>query len=216
MSNLFSLGASSTRVAVSNTVATSWSNTFTDSVQLRVTCDISMHIRVVKNNGTDEALSSDFPLFANDDVVLNVAKDEHLSFLGYTPTPGVKESGSLVFLARANDSDTITINDGSHSAVVFTFGDGTSGTVNKGSSAIDSATNLKAAIAAKVLANLLSVSVGRFSNELLIANDLYTGGTLSQGGSGVSGRITLVNFAGGESPNTAPDFHSGSAWVTKV
>lgn len=216
MSNLLSLGASSTRVAVSNTVATSWTNSFTDSVQLRVTCDIDMHVRVVKTAGSVEAVGDSFPLWARDDVILNVAKDEHLSFLGYTVTPGVKETGSLVFTARANDSDTITVNDGVHSAVVFTFGDGTSGTVNKGSSAIDSATNLKAAIAAKVLANLLSVSVGRFSNELLIANDLYTGGTLSQGGSGVSGRITLVNFAGGESPNTAPTYHAGSAWVTQV
>lgn len=60
-------------------------------------------------------------------------------------------AGTIVFAAQADLTlDTVRIFDGV-TAVVFTFGDGTGGTVNRGASATDSAQNLKTAINASAL-----------------------------------------------------------------
>lgn len=223
MSDLLALGHSSTLVAISSAVATSWVNPFTVDKRVRVVADVAMHVRVV--TGNDEATSDDFPLFAHQEVTLAIAADEHLSFIGYVEASGTKESGTVEFLApaqtHAGTPDKVTVNDGVLSAVIFTFGDGTGGTILPGATAAASAENLRAAIQAKIDSDLLSVSVQRFGATLQIVNDNYSGGTLSDSGKSngtdtdVATRITLVNFSGGASPGSPP-LHTGQAWVTQV
>lgn len=109
---------------------------------------------------------------------------------------GVAEVGSIAFSSVANDADTVIINDGVHTAVTFTFGDGTGGTVDKGSTATNSAQNLKTAIAAKVTAELLAVSAtGAAATLTLTNNAANTGGSITK--SDVDNDYTITQFAAG-------------------
>lgn len=83
------------------------------------------------------------------------------------------ETGTITFAAVADTNDTITIDNGTDTPVVFTFGGG-GGQVSPGSTNINSATNLKAAIEASAIAS--TVSVSQSTNVLTIVNLLPAGG----------------------------------------
>ncbi|MGD9670166.1 MAG: hypothetical protein AB7U75_14210 [Hyphomicrobiaceae bacterium] len=83
------------------------------------------------------------------------------------------ETGTVTFNAVADTNDTITVDNGTDTPVVFTFGGG-GGQVAPGSTATDSATNLKAAIEASAIA--ATVSVSQSTNVLTIVNLLAAGG----------------------------------------
>jgi len=83
------------------------------------------------------------------------------------------ETGTVTFNAVADTNDTITVDNGTDTPVVFTFGGG-GGQVAPGSTGTDSATNLKAAIEASAIAS--TVFVSQSTNVLTIVNLLVAGG----------------------------------------
>jgi hypothetical protein len=215
VADLFKLLPRSTgRVNVSNAVNTSWANPYQGLARVRVATDVKVHLRVV-NNDVDVATEDDFFLPAGGDMMIDVAADEHLSFLAYTEVLGTKESGSIEFSGVPVASDTITVNDGVNTAVVFTWGDGTGGTVARGATAAAAAENLRAAIQAKIDASLLNVAVARFGATLLITNNNYVGGTLSNAFASGVHNFAVTNFSGGANPGSPP-LHTGSVWVTRI
>lgn len=112
--------------------------------------------------------------------------------LKMVPT-GVAEIGQIVVGSTAHDGDTVTIDDGFHTPTVFTFGDGTGGTVDKGSTATNSAQNLKAAIAAA--AATLGVTAAGAAATLNLTNTAKNVGGSIATASG--GRITVTTWHAG-------------------
>lgn len=110
---------------------------------------------------------------------------------------GTKEAGSVVFASVANAGDTVTISDGTNTTV-FTFqaaGNGATGAavdVAVGASATDSATNLRAAIAANLNVN---VTAGGATTTVSVTNDNYTGGSITK--SDADNDYAVTQFAGG-------------------
>lgn len=81
--------------------------------------------------------------------------------------------GSIVFNSVADTNDQVSINNGTDTPVIFTFGGG-GGQVAPGATAVDSAINLQLAIEASALASSLRVS--RSGNTLTIINLLEARG----------------------------------------
>lgn len=108
-------------------------------------------------------------------------------------TAQVSETGTITFSAVADNGDVVTINDGVHSAHVFTFGDGTGGTVDHGATATDSAQNLKAAINA-LGAGVLNVTAAGGAAALTITNNTAIHGSITK--TDVDNDYVIVNFTG--------------------
>ena len=88
------------------------------------------------------------------------------------------EVGAITFSAAADSGDTVTIDDGTTTPVVFTFG-ASGGQVNPGASASASATALKAAIEASTLASTIRVLIA--GTALTIINlETAGGGSLAK------------------------------------
>lgn len=124
---------------------------------------------------------------------------------------GVKETGQIAFAAVADlTGDTVTVNDGVAAPVVFTFGDGTGGTVNRGATATDSAQNLKTAI----LAAALNVDVTGAGATITIINNNYTGGSISK--VDADNDYTITDFSGGQAGPVATSSSYPKASKTDV
>ena len=124
---------------------------------------------------------------------------------------GVKETGSIAFAAVADlTGDTVTVNDGVAASVVFTFGDGTGGTVNRGATATDSAQNLKTAI----LAAALNVDVTGAGATITIINNNYTGGSISK--VDADNDYAVTDFSGGAAGPVATSSSYPKASKTEV
>ena len=109
---------------------------------------------------------------------------------------GTPEVGTIAYSSVAEDGDTVTIDDGVNDPVVFTYGPGTGGTVDKGLTATNSAQNLKTAIEAAVTAGDLYVSVSGASTTLTIINlGVLDGGSITK--SDADNDYTVTDFSGG-------------------
>lgn len=110
---------------------------------------------------------------------------------------GIKEAGSIVFAAVADEDDTVTVSDGVNSTV-FTFkaaGDSATGAaveVAVGANATASATNLRAAIAANLNIN---VTAGGTGTTVAVTNDNYTGGSITK--DDADDDYAVTDFSGG-------------------
>jgi hypothetical protein len=88
------------------------------------------------------------------------------------------QQGTISFSVVADTGDTVTINNGTDAAVVFTFGGG-GGQVPPGGSATDSATGLKTAIEASAIGYSLTVTIT--GSVLTILNKLQArGGSITK------------------------------------
>jgi hypothetical protein len=106
---------------------------------------------------------------------------------------GTYETGSIAFSGTATADDAVTVDDGVHPPVTFTFGAG-AGLVAPGASAAASATNLAAAIGASDL--YVDVSDDT-SGTLTITNlGTFTSGALTEDVDDGS-VITVTDFTGG-------------------
>jgi hypothetical protein len=125
---------------------------------------------------------------------------------------GVKETGQIAFaqVADAGSIDTVTVNDGVNPQVVFTFNDGTGGSVNRGVTATDSAQNLKTAI----LAAALNVDVTGAGATITIINNNYTGGSISK--VDADNDYTVTQFSGGVAGPVATSSSHPKASKTEI
>lgn len=111
-----------------------------------------------------------------------------------------KETGSIVFSAVADIGDTVTIFDG-RNTTVFTFaatGNGLTGSavnVATGSTATDSANNLRTAINNNAYIN---VTGGGSTTTVSVTNDNYIGGSITK--SDADNDYAVTDFTGGSDP----------------
>jgi hypothetical protein len=116
------------------------------------------------------------------------------------------EVGAITFSAKADNGDTVTIDDGTSSPVVFTFGT-SGGQVNPGTTAATSATALKAAIEASALASTIRVLIN--GTALTIIN-LETAGGGSLAKSDADNDFALTAFSTETSASTFGVTFAGS------
>lgn len=117
---------------------------------------------------------------------------------------GSAETGSIAFSAVATADDAVSVDDGSNGPITFTFGTDP-GEISTGASATASAENLANAINASAL-NVTAVAT---TGTIALTNGNYVGGAITEVEDDGS-VITVVNFAGGASPDMDLTNHRGA------
>lgn len=136
---------------------------------------------------------------ANSQEMLRYVFAEKASFIDNWVTPG---TGSVVFTAQPDDTDTVTIDDGINTPVVFEFdsGGGVTGgrtAVTIGAAFSDTATNLRTAINAAQL----NVVAGGAAGTVSLTNNYGAGGQISA--TSAAPDFTVTDWSGGVSASRA-------------